>query len=99
MANQVFILPTPKPGDTRERNAFGVLKGFGRAAADYYSHQNNQKVEAMYRIYQFENLDGKFIIISENDLDKVVHDWGKPDTILEIAEDASSLPCDIALCY
>ena len=41
MRNQVFILSSePKPGDTRERNAFGVLKGFGKAAADYYSRQD-----------------------------------------------------------
>jgi hypothetical protein len=32
-----FIIPAPRPGDTRERNAFGVLVGFGKAYAAHYA--------------------------------------------------------------
>lgn len=38
--NQIFLIPEPEPGDMRERNAFGILKGFGKAAERYYETQN-----------------------------------------------------------
>lgn len=37
----VFIVPEPREGDTRERNAFGILKGFGKAYAAYYAARDN----------------------------------------------------------
>lgn len=39
--NRVFLLgPDPEPGDARERNAFGVLKEFGKASIRYYKTQD-----------------------------------------------------------
>jgi len=38
--NQVFLIPEPKQGDTRERNAFGILRDFGRDATRYYETQD-----------------------------------------------------------
>ncbi len=32
-----FIINPPAEGDTRERNAFGVLTGFGKAYAAHYA--------------------------------------------------------------
>ncbi len=42
--NQHFLLgPNPKPGDTRPRNAFGVIIGFGAAYNDYYAQQEREQ--------------------------------------------------------
>lgn len=42
--NQYFLLPErPEPDDTRPRNAFGILKGFGEAYAAYYAEQDKQR--------------------------------------------------------
>jgi hypothetical protein len=36
----IFILPEqPAPDDTRERNAFGYLTGFGKACAAHYARR------------------------------------------------------------
>lgn len=33
----IFVMPKqPRPTDRRPRNAFGFLKGFGRACSTYY---------------------------------------------------------------
>ncbi len=37
-----FIVPEPLPNDRRPRNAFGILKGFGKAYAAYYAAQDNK---------------------------------------------------------
>jgi hypothetical protein len=40
----VFLLPPqPKPGDTRPRNAFGYLLGFGKAYAEFYRRQDEAR--------------------------------------------------------
>jgi hypothetical protein len=39
-----FILPQqPAPDDTRPRNAFGYLIGFGEAAAEYYRRRDEEQ--------------------------------------------------------
>ena len=42
----IFILPAqPKPGDKREYNAFGYLKGFGKAYAEYYASKDSERAQ------------------------------------------------------
>jgi len=38
--NRVFLGLEPDPNDTRERNAFGYTKGFGKASEEYYKRQD-----------------------------------------------------------
>jgi hypothetical protein len=39
----VFILPRqPAPDDTRPRNAFGYLEGFGAAYREYYERRDRE---------------------------------------------------------
>lgn len=41
--NQHFHISEPEPGDTRPRNAFGVLIGFGEAYAAYYAKRDAER--------------------------------------------------------
>lgn len=48
LVNQVFLLPPqPKPGDTRERTAFGFLKGFGAAHDAYWNAKDKAENERL----------------------------------------------------
>ncbi len=39
----VFLTwPNPEPGDTRPRNAFGVLKSFGQQYKEYYDKKDSE---------------------------------------------------------
>lgn len=40
--NQHFLIPPQRKGDKRPRNAFGVLKGFGKAYKAYYDKQDKK---------------------------------------------------------
>lgn len=42
-----FILPRPEPDDTRPRNVWGILKGFGQAYAEYYRKQDARERYAL----------------------------------------------------
>jgi hypothetical protein len=39
---QHFIINAPEPGDTRPRNAFGVLIGFGKAYNEYHERKDRE---------------------------------------------------------
>lgn len=41
--NAAITIAPPRPGDTRERNAFGILTGFGKAYAAHYNMEDRRK--------------------------------------------------------
>ena len=38
-----YLGPTPKPCDRHKYNAFGILKDFGKEAAEYYAKKDEEK--------------------------------------------------------
>ena len=40
---RTFLLQPPKPGDTRPRNVWGVLKGFGKAYKEHYDRLDAER--------------------------------------------------------
>lgn len=43
-------LAAPTPGDTRPRNAFGVLTGFGEAYSAHYTAEDRRKAQAALKL-------------------------------------------------
>ncbi len=42
---EYFYVRAPEPGDTRPRNAFGMLKGFGEAYDAYYAKKDAEALK------------------------------------------------------